>query len=236
MFARGNENDIYTIPSCEASSTSCTGGGGGGGSRAPDGGGGGGGGRLAGGGGGGGRDKGGNTSTTRVSGGGGGGGGRRRGGRGGGGGRASPAKSKSERSAGEVGRPSRPRRFSDARRRPRGRGRGPHQPGRQQIGGRRCHARRSPRGRDNSRGRGADRAARAWGRAPGHRMASEVLAKRASRAPRPRDFVGERVNREYQKQNLRRKTRRRRRPQGPPHRLSRHRRRLRVKPEHRPRG
>jgi len=48
-----------------------------------------------------------------VSGGGGGGGGRRRGGRGGGGGRASPAKSKSDRSAGLVGRPSRPRRFSE---------------------------------------------------------------------------------------------------------------------------
>ena len=48
-----------------------------------------------------------------MSGGGGGGGGRRRGGRGGGGGRASPAKSKSDRSAGLVGRPSRPRRFSE---------------------------------------------------------------------------------------------------------------------------
>ena len=48
-----------------------------------------------------------------MSGGGGGGGGRRRGGRGGGGGRASPAKSKSDRSAGLVGRPSRSRRFSE---------------------------------------------------------------------------------------------------------------------------
>ena len=48
-----------------------------------------------------------------MSGGGGGGGGRLRGGKGGGGGRASPAKSKSDRSAGEVGRPSRPRRFSE---------------------------------------------------------------------------------------------------------------------------
>ena len=111
MFARGNENGIYTIPSSKPSSTSR--GGGGGGARAPDGGGGGGGGRLAGGGGGGGLVSGGNTSTTRVSGGGGGGGGRRRGGRGGGGGRASPAKSKSDRSAGLVGRPSRPRRFSE---------------------------------------------------------------------------------------------------------------------------
>ena len=101
------------MPSWEASSTSCTGGGGGGGARAPDGGGAGGGGRRAGGGGGGGLVSGGNTSTTRLSGGGGGGGGRRRGGRGGGGGRASPAKSKSERSAGLVGRPSRSRRFSE---------------------------------------------------------------------------------------------------------------------------
>ena len=54
------------------------------------------------------------------------------------------------------------------------------------LRGRRCHARRSPRGRDDVRGRDTNRAARAWCRAPNRTWAWELFGKVASHAPRPR--------------------------------------------------
>ena len=52
---------------------------------------------------------------------------------------------------------------------------------------RRRHARRPPRSRDDARGHGTDCAARARWRAPNHNGRWILLARRASRARRPRD-------------------------------------------------
>ena len=64
----------------------------------------------------------------------------------------------------------------------------------------RYDARRSPRGRDDARGDGTDRATRARRRAPIRDDDGRGLARSASRAPRPRDAIaaGERV-----RQNIR---------------------------------